>query len=211
MPAAVRVAIDTQARGINARADGMRDSGRVRPNKGRTERRGGERDFRPPTSTLCQTRGLAGSPRSCRTVVGMTNMNNPDTPSADSLTGARRFYHGTRADLKPGDLLQPGYASNYTARKSPWIYFSETLHAATWGAELATGEGRGRIYVVEPLGSFVDDPNLTDKKFPGNPTRSYRSAEPLRIVAEHLGWQGHSAEEIQAMREAIKGLEPIDD
>ena len=117
----------------------------------------------------------------------------------------------TRADLKPGDLLQRGHSSNYTERRSPWIYFSETLHAATWGAELARGEGPSRIYLVEPTGSFVDDPNLTDKKFPGNPTKSYRSQEPLRVVAEYLDWQGHSPEEIQAMKDAIAGLEPVDD
>jgi hypothetical protein len=81
----------------------------------------------------------------------------------------QRFYHGTRADLKPGDLIQPGYLSNYTERRSPWVYFSETLHAATWGAELAKGEDPARIYIVEPIGSFIDDPNLTDKKYPGNP------------------------------------------
>jgi len=126
-------------------------------------------------------------------------------------TNTRRFYHGTKADLKPGDLLQPSNPSNYTERKSPWIYFSETLHAATWGAELARGEGRGRIYEVEPTGSFVDDPNVTDKKFPGNPTRSYRSQDPLRVLSEVVEWVGHSPEEIRAMKDAIAGLEPIDD
>ncbi len=129
-----------------------------------------------------------------------------EEPSTPSDTSSRRFYHGTRADLKPGDLIQPGYSSNYTARKSPWVYFSETLEAATWGAELAKGEGRGRIYVVDPTGSFMDDPNLTDKKYPGNPTKSYRSREPL-----HLDWQGHSPEVIQVMKDGIAGLEPIDD
>lgn len=123
----------------------------------------------------------------------------------------RRFYHGTRADLKTGDLIQPGYASNFTNRRSPWVYFSETLNAATWGAELARGDGRGRIYQVEPTGAFVDDPNLTDKKFPGNPTKSYRSNEPLRVVGEIEDWVGHSPEEIQAMKAAIVGLEPVDD
>jgi hypothetical protein len=105
-------------------------------------------------------------------------MNKPAAPFVFD-TNSRRFYHGTRADLKPGDLLQPGYSSNYTERRSPWIYFSETLHAATWGAELAKGEGPGRIYVVEPTGPFMDDPNVTDRKFPGNPTKSYRSKDPL--------------------------------
>jgi rifampin ADP-ribosyltransferase len=125
--------------------------------------------------------------------------------------GARRFYHGTRASLAPGELIQPGWSSNYTERRSPWVYFSETLEAATWGAELAKGEGPGRIYVVEPTGPFVDDPNLTDRKFPGNPTKSYRSRDPLRVVGEHSGWQGHSPDAIQAMKDAIAGLEPIDD
>jgi hypothetical protein len=137
-------------------------------------------------------------------------MSNPAPPFVFD-TNSRRFYHGTRADLNPGDLLQPGNSSNYTDRRSPWIYFSETLHAATWGAELAKGDGPGRIYLVEPTGSFMDDPNVTDKKFPGNPTKSYRSREPLRVVSEHLGWQGHSPEEVQAMKEFIAGKEPIDD
>lgn len=123
----------------------------------------------------------------------------------------RRFYHGTRADLKPGDLIQPGFASNFTDRRSPWVYFSETMGAATWGAELAKGSGPGRIYEVEPTGPFVDDPNLTDKKFPGNPTKSYRSNDPLRVLGDVLDWVGHSPEEIQAMKAAIVGLEPIDD
>jgi hypothetical protein len=123
----------------------------------------------------------------------------------------RRFYHGTRADLKPGDLIEPGYASNFTDRRSPWVYFSETLGAATWGAELAKGGGPGRIYEVLPTGPFVDDPNLTDKKFPGNPTKSYRSNDPLRVVGEVRDWVGHTPAEIQAMKDAIAGLEPIDD
>lgn len=131
--------------------------------------------------------------------------------SAHTDVGSRRFYHGTRAALKPGDLIGPGYASNYTTRKSPWVYFSETLDAATWGAELARGEGPGRIYVVEPTGAFMDDPNLTDRKFPGNPTKSYRSQQPLRVVSELLEWQGHSPEQIQAMKDGIAGKEPIDD
>jgi rifampin ADP-ribosylating transferase len=91
------------------------------------------------------------------------------------------------------------------------VYFSATLEAATWGAELAQGEGRGRIYIVEPTGAFVDDPNVTDKKFPGNPTKSYRSKEPLRVVAEHSDWQGHTPEEIKAMKDFIADKEPIDD
>ena len=138
-------------------------------------------------------------------------MSDPSAPSTPPDIPARRFYHGTRADLKPRDLIHPGYSSNYTDRRSPWVYFSETLDAATWGAELAKGTGPGRIYVVEPTGSFMDDPNLTDRKYPGNPTRSYRSREPLRVVCEYLNWQGHSPTVIQAMKDNIAGLEPIDD
>jgi hypothetical protein len=86
------------------------------------------------------------------------------------------LYHGTKADLKPGDLIGPGYASNYGKRKNAaYVYVSATLNAATWGAELAIGNGPGRIYVVEATGPMEDDPNLTDKKFPGNPTMSYRT------------------------------------
>jgi hypothetical protein len=109
------------------------------------------------------------------------------------------FYHGTKADLKPGDLITPGYRSNYGngERTSPWVYMSATL--SPWGAELALGDGPGRIYIVEPTGPFVDDPDLTDKKFPGNPTRSYRSRNPLRVIGEVTDWQPHSPDEIKAM------------
>jgi hypothetical protein len=141
----------------------------------------------------------------------MTNTCAPTTLSVTPENTSRCFYHGTRADLKPGDLIQPNYPSNYTDRKSPWVYFSGTVYAAVWGADLAKGAGLGRIYIVEPIGAFMDDPNLTDKKFPGNPTKSYRSSEPLRVVSEYLDWQGHSPDEIQAMKDAIAGLEPIDD
>ena len=137
-------------------------------------------------------------------------MNKPAEPFVFDAS-SRKFYHGTKADLKPGELLQAGYSSNYTERRSPWIYFSETLHAATWGAELAKGEGRGRIYQVEPTGSFMDDPNVTDRKYPGNPTRSYRSREPLRVVSEYVNWVEHSPKEIQAIKDAIVGKEPVDD
>jgi hypothetical protein len=111
------------------------------------------------------------------------------------------FYHGTKADLKPGDLVTPGYRSNYGhgERTSPWVYMSAAL--SPWGAELAQGEGPGRLYIVEPTGPFVDDPDLTDKKFPGNPTKSYRSRHPLRVVGEVTDWVPHSPEEIQAMRD----------
>ena len=116
------------------------------------------------------------------------------------------FYHGTRADLNVGDLLGPGYGSNFVERELKHIYFSATLEAATWGAELARGDGRGRIYIVEPTGSFEDDPNLTDKKFPGNVTASYRSLEPLRVVGEVRDWIGHTPEQLQAMRDGLARL-----
>jgi hypothetical protein len=125
-------------------------------------------------------------------------------------------YHGTRADLAIGDLIAAGYTSNYGSRKqASWVYFAGTLEAAIWGAELAQGEGRERIYIVEPTGEFVDDPNLTDKKFPGNPTLSYRSREPLRVVGEVAEWQRHPPEQLQHMKDAVarlkaQGIEAID-
>jgi hypothetical protein len=128
------------------------------------------------------------------------------------------YYHGTRADLQPGDLIKPGHVSNFgaTARTANYIYFTRTLDAATWGAELAVGEGRGRIYIVEPTGPIADDPNLTNKKFRGNPTKSFRSREPLRITGEIADWQGHATEAIQAMKDGLErlkqlGVDAIDD
>lgn len=101
------------------------------------------------------------------------------------------FYHGTKADLSSGDLLEPGYSSNFGERtKANYVYLTATLDAATWGAELAVGEGAGRIYRVEPAGPLEDDPNLTDKRFPGNPTRSYRTREPSRVLGET--WNGRA-------------------
>lgn len=118
------------------------------------------------------------------------------------------FYHGTKADLATGDLLLPGYGSNFEeARVSNNIYFSATLDAATWGAELAKGNGRGRIYIVEPTGPFEDDPNLTNKRFPGNPTRSYRTPHALRVVGEVTEWTGHPPEVLQRMRDHLAELE----
>jgi hypothetical protein len=134
----------------------------------------------------------------------------------DEGGGPRIFYHGTRADLKPGDLIGAGFNSNYGARKqASWVYLTGTLDAAIWGAELAGGEGRERIYIVEPTGPIFDDPNLTDKKFPGNPTQSYRSREPLRIIGEVEKWQGHPPERLQEMKDHLEklkaqGIEAID-
>ena len=127
------------------------------------------------------------------------------------------FYHGTKADLKPGDLLEPGHSSNYgEKKKAGYVYLTATLDAATWGAELALGEAPGRIYCVEPTGPMEDDPNLTDKKFPGNPTRSYRTQHPLGIVGEVPDWQGHPPEVLKNMRDHLEelkrlGIEAIND
>jgi rifampin ADP-ribosylating transferase len=127
------------------------------------------------------------------------------------------YLHGTKADLAVGDLLVPGRESNFEeGRLMNYVYFTATLDAATWGAELAVGEGGGRIYVVEPTGPFEDDPNLTDKKFPGNPTQSFRSREPLRVIGELHDWVPHSPEKLAAMRGGLetlrrKGPAPIED
>jgi hypothetical protein len=130
---------------------------------------------------------------------------------------SQQLYHGTRADLKPGDLIGPGYNSNYGKRKKAgYVYLTATLNAATWGAELAVGEVPGRIYTVKPTGPFEDDPNLTDRKFPGNSTKSYRSRDPLRVTGEIMDWKGHSAEELKTMMDHLedlkrRGVEAIED
>ena len=123
------------------------------------------------------------------------------------MTESQTYYHGTKADLKAGDLIEAGYASNYGQRKQAnFVYLSATLEAAIWGAELAVGAGRGRIYVVEPTGPIEDDPNLTDKKFPGNPTKSYRSRSPFRVLGEVAQWTGHSPEQLQEMHANLESL-----
>jgi Rifampin ADP-ribosyl transferase len=130
---------------------------------------------------------------------------------------SRQFYHGTKADLRPGDLLAPGFDSNFGKRKKAvYVYLTATLDAATWGAELALGEGPGRIYIVEPTGPIEDDPNLTDKKYPGNPTKSYRSRHALRVTGEVMDWQRHPPEQLKAMQDNIErlkqlGVEAIED
>ena len=117
------------------------------------------------------------------------------------------YFHGTKADLKIGDLIKVGFNSNYGERKNAkYIFLSATLDAAIWGAELAIGDGRERIYLVEPTGAIEDDPDLTDKKFPGNTTKSYRSTQPFRVVAEVTFWQGHSSEQVKAMKDGLAKL-----
>lgn len=118
------------------------------------------------------------------------------------------LLHGTKADLSIGDFLVAGRRSNYGGgRRANHVYVTHTLDAAAWGAELALGEGRGRIYLVEPQGALEDDPNVTDKKFPGNPTRSYRTREPVKVVGEITEWVGHSPAQLQAMRDGLADLE----
>jgi hypothetical protein len=120
---------------------------------------------------------------------------------------SQSFFHGTKADLKLGDQIIASYKSNYGDRThAKYVYLTSNLNAAVWGAELAIGEGPGRIYVVEPSGPFENDPNLTDKKYPGNPTNSYRSLEPLRVVGEVKDWQGHLPEEIKLRKENLERL-----
>ena len=117
------------------------------------------------------------------------------------------LLHGTKVHLAAGDLLVPGHNSNFEdGRTANHVYVTGTLDAATWGAELALGEGRGRIYIVEPLGTLEDDPNVTDRKFPGNPTRSYRTREPVKVVDELRDWVGHSPEQLRSMRDGLADL-----
>ena len=146
-----------------------------------------------------------------------TNSNKDNLIEPGSNMNSLTFYHGTRADLKQGDLIGPGFNSNYgKGKKAAYVYLSATLNAAIWGAELAMGAGSGRIYIVEPTGPIEDDPNLTDKKFPGNPTKSYRSKDPLRVTGEVTDWEGHSPAELKAMKDHLEhlkklGIEAIED
>jgi hypothetical protein len=137
--------------------------------------------------------------------------------TAIDISNGQTFYHGAKAHLKPGDLITPGYASNYgKKKKAVYVYLTATLDAAIWGAELAEGDGQGRIYIVEPTGACEDDPNLTDQRFPGNPTKSYRTREPLRVIGEITTWAGHSSEQLKDMKDGLAhlnklGIEAIED
>lgn len=120
---------------------------------------------------------------------------------------SQTFFHGTKADLKLGDLIEAGFNSNFGQnKKAKYVFLAATLDAAIWGAELALGGGRERIYLVEPTGSIENDPDLTDRKFPGNPTISYRSIHPFKVVGEVSIWQGHSAEQVKAMKDGLVKL-----
>ncbi|QCB94490.1 NAD(+)--rifampin ADP-ribosyltransferase [Cellulomonas shaoxiangyii] len=139
------------------------------------------------------------------------------TDAAAGVDDPGPFFHGTKADLRVGDVLEPGRRSNFgTGRAANHVYVTATLDAATWGAELAAGDGPGRIYRVEPTGPVEDDPNLTNTRFPGNPTRSYRTREPVRVVGEVEDWEPHPPEVLASMRAhlaelARQGVEAIDD
>lgn len=130
---------------------------------------------------------------------------------------SQTFFHGTKADLKIDDLITIGIESNYgQQKKAKYIYLTATLDAAIWGAELALGDDRERIYLVEPTGPIEDDPNLTDKKFPGNPTMSYRSEHPFKVVGEITVWKSHAADNVKAMKDGLaklkdQGIEAIED
>ena len=131
-------------------------------------------------------------------------MSTPAAPVPFEVYRAGIYLHGTKVDLEIGALLVPGRESNFEpGRLMNYIYFTATLDAATWGAELAAGRGRGRIYLVEPTGAFEDDPNVTDRKFPGNPTQSFRSLEPVRVVGEIPDWVGHAEEALATMRAGV--------
>lgn len=140
--------------------------------------------------------------------------NSTGNPTANFL---QSYFHGTKADLKIGDLIEVGYNSNYgKEKKAKYIYLTGTLEAAIWGAELASGESLERIYIVETTGLIEDDPNLTDNKFSGNPTKSYRTKSPLQVIGEVSTWQGHSPEQLKEMKDGLvrleeQGIEAIED
>jgi rifampin ADP-ribosylating transferase len=127
--------------------------------------------------------------------------------SMDKPSDKGPFYHGTKADLQVGDLLTAGFGSNYKSEViMNHIYFTAIVNGAGLAAELAKGAGRERVYIVEPTGSFENDPNVTDKKFPGNPTRSYRSQAPLKIVGEVTEWVRQTPEQLQKWREKLASI-----
>ncbi len=136
-------------------------------------------------------------------------MNKEESMSkaAAATPFAQTYFHGTKADLKTGDIIEVGYQSNFGKKNNAkYIFLTATLDAAIWGAELALGEGKDRIYLVEPTGAIENDPDLTDKKFPGNPTQSYRSQHPFRVVGEVKYWQGHPEVQVNTMKEHLQKL-----
>ncbi|MFC7882924.1 NAD(+)--rifampin ADP-ribosyltransferase [Streptomyces sp. NPDC057376] len=125
----------------------------------------------------------------------------------DEVLDKGPFFHGTKADLRVGDHLTAGFPSNYRPEiVMNHIYFTALRDGAGLAAELAAGDGEPRVYAVEPTGQFENDPNVTDKKFPGNPTRSYRSREPLRIVGEVTDWTRQTPEALQMWRDRLAAM-----
>src|SRR5699024_579301 len=157
-------------------------------------------DFRPSGACARMDAGRAGGP-----AVSEETMTEP-VPFEVFAEGV--FLHGTRAVLEPGDLLLPAQPSNFR-EEAPLlhVYLTATMHAAAWGAQLAKGEGPPRVYVVEPTGELEDDPNVTDQRFAGNPTRSFRTLDPVRVVRELGEWPRHSDESVEAMRAGLAGLQ----
>lgn len=152
-------------------------------------------DFTRAWNSLTTSGEMSGEPPRPFTPVGLRK----DVQEAGPL------YHGTRADLRPGDLLTPGHASNYGSRQTAnFVYLTARKEGAALAAELAAGEGLARVYVVEPLGPIEDDPNVTDRKFPGNPTRSYRTRQPLRFVREERDWTPLPPQALEAIRERMR-------
>ncbi len=132
-------------------------------------------------------------------------MNNKNYSKATPFS--QTYYHGTKANLKIGDLVEVGFMSNFGQRnKSKYVFLTATLDAAIWGAELSLGDARERIYLVEPTGPIEDDPDLTNRKFQGNPTKSYRSLHAFMVVGEVTIWQGHSAEQVKKMKDGLAKL-----
>ncbi|HSY61750.1 MAG TPA: NAD(+)--rifampin ADP-ribosyltransferase [Cytophaga sp.] len=136
-------------------------------------------------------------------------MNNKSTePDKTDILDQGPFYHGTKVDLQIGTLLEAGFRSNYKPEIiMNHIYFTALINGAGLAAALARGDGNERVYIVEPTGSFENDPNVTDKKFPGNPTRSYRSKAPLKIIGEVTDWVRLTAEELQKWRQRIADIQ----
>ena len=183
--------------------------------QGDTQNHDQDGDLDPESSPIAPVPFAVSHP--CRACSGQGTTDGRPCAACHG-TGVGRFLHGTKAELKPGDHFVPGHSPNFgdLERSTTWIYFTGTLDAATWGAELALGRGPGRIFIVEPTGKIEDDPNLTDQKFPGNPTKSYRSREAVRVIGEVTAWQGHAPEQVKAMKDGIeelrrKGHGPIDD
>jgi len=143
---------------------------------------------------------------------------NKDSPGMPDAPRTMRFYHGTRAELRPGDLIRPSVPAEDGEGDglAAYAYLTPNPDAAIWEAEIAAGDGPGRIYIVQPTGPIEEDPNLTNAKFRGNPTKSFRSRAPLSVTGEIVGWQGHAPEAIKAMKEGLDrlkrlGVGPIED